>query len=171
MEKLIEIKVMSKSYASRFRSDKPWAVISVSTHRSEFARLSEDNRVGLLQLSFHDIANERISQTDAYRGLLFTKEQAKEVLDFVKEVLPQIEILLVHCEAGMSRSPAIAAAIAHVLWGPEADKVYFDKYIPNSFVYKTLLEVHYDNDEEKVEAFSRKAEERIYDENGWDCTE
>lgn len=37
-----------------FRSDRPWAAISISS-RDEFPDLSEENRVGLLRLVFEDI--------------------------------------------------------------------------------------------------------------------
>jgi predicted protein tyrosine phosphatase len=45
----------------------------------------------------------------------------------------------VHCDAGVSRSPAVAAALARVLKGDDAE--YFaGRYRPNTRVYRMLLE-------------------------------
>lgn len=140
MNKLINITVLPKGRAQEFTCDQPWAAISVSTDPSSFAKLSAENRLGLLQVSFWDI-----DQKNQHNGVNveFTTEQAKDILTFVQDMLPSIDSLLVHCEAGMSRSPAIAAAISNILWGSNADQVYFKKYTPNFFVYRKLLEAYY----------------------------
>jgi hypothetical protein len=71
----------------------------------------------------------------------FSCEQAMKVWQFVLRHLPEIERSLVHCDAGMSRSPAVAAAISKVLTGD--DSAFFGgRYRPNIRVYRTLLEAH-----------------------------
>ena len=44
-----------------------------------------------------------------------------------------------HCDAGKSRSPAVAAALARVLDGDDAH-FFGGRYTPNMRVYRTLLE-------------------------------
>ena len=52
----------------------------------------------------------------------------------------KVERSIVHCDAGKSRSPGVAAALARVLDGDDAS--YFGgRYTPNARVYRTLLEV------------------------------
>ena len=70
-----QFEVRSARNAEFFRSDRPWAAISI-TSGDEFPALSEDNRVGLLRLMFEDI-----TQPDTPRS--FTPAQAAEILDFV----------------------------------------------------------------------------------------
>jgi predicted protein tyrosine phosphatase len=160
---LKNIEVMSRNFAKMFKTDKPWAAISVSTRPEDFAVLSDVNRVDLLQLSFWDIANPESSDiSDLRRKNCFKKEQARQILDFVKRNESKIEILLVHCEAGASRSPGIAAAISKILWND--DEMYFKKYMPNGFVYKMILEEHFGTMVKVPEV-----QEKIYD--SIDCLE
>jgi|694.fasta_scaffold08002_4 predicted protein tyrosine phosphatase len=132
--KIIDIQVMSKSKAKQFKSDVAWAAISISSDEGMFADLNEDHRVDVLRLCFLDRNFEDPNN--------FTDLQANQIIDFTYEVLPKIECLLVHCEFGASRSPAVAAALAVSLWGPNTDRVYFKKYTPNTYVYNKILEAH-----------------------------
>lgn len=68
----------------------------------------------------------------------FQAEHAKQIINYVFEVLPKVDCLLVHCEAGTSRSPAIAAGISNILYGE--DNIYFENYNPNLLVYKKLIQ-------------------------------
>jgi protein-tyrosine phosphatase len=44
---------------------------------------------------------------------------------------------MVHCLAGVCRSPAVAAAISQIKYND--DSLYFDIYHPNTLVYNTML--------------------------------
>jgi predicted protein tyrosine phosphatase len=135
MNKIIDIEVLPKSKAKEFSSDNPWAAISVSSDPYQFADLQTENRAGLLQLCFLDRNFEDPSN--------FSAVQANQIIDFVFFTLPKIESLLIHCEAGVSRSPAIAAAVSVMLWGANTDRLYFKNYTPNTFVYNKLLETYH----------------------------
>lgn len=139
---LKNIVVKSKKYAQEFKSNEAWAAISVSTNPQEFANLNADNRVGLLQLSFEDSDLEQPFGEIPKRNL-FCKAHAEQVLAFIDEVWDKIDTLLVHCEAGLSRSPAIAAAVSCIKNGPETDKMYFVRYMPNRLVYRKILETKF----------------------------
>lgn len=134
MNKIIDIQVMPKSLAREFKSNVPWAAISVSSDPEFFANLEEENRQGLLQLCFLDV--------NLIHEASFKASHANQIIDFTFYMLPRIECLLVHCEAGVSRSPAIAAAISVMLWGENTDRIYFKNYTPNTFVYSKLLETY-----------------------------
>ena len=51
--------------------------------------------------------------------------------------------ILVHCDAGWSRSPAVAAALTKSLLGQD-DSHLFKAKSPNMLVYRTLLNVYYE---------------------------
>jgi hypothetical protein len=138
MKKIIDIQVRSREAAKEFVDDLPWAAISISTHSQGLPELQTKNRVGLLQLTFWDIDSEDLEKNKNS----FSKEDADKIINFVGDMLPKIECLLIHCEMGVSRSPAIAAALSHSLWGPETDKIYFKNYTPNMLVYRTLIETY-----------------------------
>lgn len=168
------IEVRSRKWAKEFVSDKPWAAISISTEKGDFPELKTENRVGLLRLSFWDISNPSFMQIETFDNKLFSKKQAKYILDFVAEVWPIADTLLVHCEAGLSRSPAIAAAISNIYLGDGTENDYFSRYMPNNFVFKTLIEVHYGVDSMAAlhakQLLAEKAYGDVLDEP-WDCRE
>lgn len=124
--------VRSARNAEFFRSDRPWAAIQI-TSGHEFHALSEDNRVGLLRLTFEDIAQADTPQS-------FTPALAAEILDFVTSVWDQAEAFLIHCDVGLSRSPAVAAALSRIHYGDDGQ--WFELDFPNRFVYEVLVETH-----------------------------
>jgi hypothetical protein len=129
------IKVLSRKDAANFTCEVPWAAISIASFPNEWPNLSEDNRVNLLQLYFFD---QTVPGEHA-----FTENHAKEIIRFVGEAWGKIDCLLVHCEAGLSRSPGVAAAIARIFQGEGQDAAYFKQYYPNYLVYKILLETYF----------------------------
>ncbi len=135
MDQTKQIVVQSVIGAHYFRSTVPWACISIVTEEDTWPKISEANRVGLLQLAFADIA---VVEGEEERA--FKEEHARKILDFVQEMWDKIEVLMVHCEEGNSRGPAVAAAISRIRFGE--DRTYFLPHMfwPNRLVYRVLLE-------------------------------
>ena len=124
--------VRSARNAEFFRSDRSWAAISITSGR-EHPVLSEANRVGLLRLVFDDITQPGTPQS-------FTPALAAEILNFVASVWDKAEMLLIHCDVGLSRSPAVAAALSRIYYGDDGQWLALD--FPNHLVYKLLVETH-----------------------------
>ncbi len=138
----MKIEVRSRVAASTFKSDVPWAAISISTYRDEFPKLSADNRQAILQVCFADVTKpEHIGRLDALVGKtgseFFAAGHAQEILVFVRHYR-DVDLLLVHCEQGYSRSPAVAAVVHQICIGPD-DQYFFQKFDPNRHVYQLLL--------------------------------
>lgn len=129
-----QIVVLSCIEAVDYYCESHWACISIATTEDEFVEIQRRRRRGLLQLAFADI-DQRV---DGYT--LFDTDHAHDILDFVTRHWDKVNTLMVHCEAGLSRSPAIAAAIARLKFG-EDHEFFAEPYIPNSLVYQTLLDV------------------------------
>ena len=123
--------------ATSFTCDLPWACVSIATPGSRWPTLSDVHRVGLLQIAFDD------KQSLAWGSLRehFQERHAHAILDFAQRYWPVIELLLVHCEAGTSRSPAVAAALSQVFLGHEGEFLLPHLYQPNHLVLHTLLDV------------------------------
>jgi predicted protein tyrosine phosphatase len=85
---------------------------------------------GVLRLKFRD----KVTGPD-----LFTRDQADQILAFVKEHTSSVEGFLVHCGAGLSRSHAIAAALAKGVFGQD-NIFHWLQGNPNQLVYDTLME-------------------------------
>ena len=67
---------------------------------------------------------------------IFTPAQAKKICAFVHRHKADVGAIVVHCEQGMSRSPAVAAAISDAL-GLDA-KRFWQLHTPNEYVYHTV---------------------------------
>lgn len=91
---------------------------------------------GVLRLAFDDV--EAIRRDTRGGRTPMTPAHAREIRAFLEERLEGVELIVVHCEAGVSRSPAVAAALWRWLEGTRGP--FFDRYRPNAHVYRTLAE-------------------------------
>jgi predicted protein tyrosine phosphatase len=115
--------------------EEPHAIISISSAPDDLARLPVNQATaGVLRLSFLD-ADQPSANTP--QETLFSPAQAAQVWDFLSP-RRNIARLVLHCDAGLSRSPAVAAAVSRVFCGDDAD--FFRRYSPNRLVYRRLLE-------------------------------
>ena len=133
----MEIFVYSRSGLDAARPHEvPHVVISITSSPDDVARLrSNRNCVGVLRVSFPDVETASEQHPES---ALFSREHADAIWSFVREHLSAIERVIVHCDAGMSRSPAVAAALARVLNGDDAE-FFGGRYRPNKRVYETML--------------------------------
>ena len=120
--------------------DVPHVVISITTTAEERARIPQSAECrGILRLWFPDAD----SAVDGYlEDDLFSTTHADRIWKFVLRHRPDISRVVLHCDAGMSRSPGVAAALAKILVGD--DSQFFTRYRPNMRVYRTLLEHYYE---------------------------
>lgn len=102
--------------------------------------VSEDN---ILRLSFYDLDKQL---TDKGKDLLiFNKDMALEIKSFIIghilacELKGAILSIVVHCEAGISRSAGCAGAIVKFFNG-DCSEFFKTPFIPNRLVFKTLLD-------------------------------
>lgn len=115
----------------------PHVIISITSGVEDVARLRTNEHCrGILRLSFPDadVASDRFTDAD-----LFSKHHARQVWDFVLRHRDAVKRVVVHCDAGISRSPAVAAALARALGGDDAE-FFAGKYQPNMRVYRLVLE-------------------------------
>jgi len=137
-----EIIVRSRTLAKEFFCDLPWACVSITTPGDGWPVLNKAKCMDVLQTQFYDAEFKRPEFEDKY---FFGSEQANQILDFVNGVWNKIDLFMVHCQAGISRSPAIAAAIAKIKYGNDTE--FFERYCPNSLVYSMLLRTATDRGE------------------------
>jgi predicted protein tyrosine phosphatase len=133
----MDIFVYSRSALEAARPHEvPHVIISITSNADDVAYVRPNNMCrGILRLSFVDaeIPSLLYDETD-----LFSQSQAAMVWTFVLQHLPEIQRILVHCDAGVSRSSGIAAALAKVLNDDDAE-FFGGRYLPNMRVYKILL--------------------------------
>ena len=117
----------------------PYVVISISDPKSPKPRIRKAaGLLGVVSLQFHDaepLPGERVP-----RGIVpMNKQQAEQIWTFLAKHRQQAGAIVVHCEYGMSRSPAVAIGIARVLGG---DASYIEAETqPNPFVMELVQSV------------------------------
>lgn len=117
--------------------ERPYAYLSISDHpdhKAESPLIDGENCKGCLQLSFMDNVDEDYE----FMGIPSIRdEQAKEIADFILSVWDIIEIFISQCEAGISRSAAVAKIIDDVMNGGAMD-INPPLYHPNPLVYAKI---------------------------------
>jgi hypothetical protein len=150
--KLGKVLCLNKMSAEKFKYDKAWACISIADHKHKPAvawgdwmihpELSSANRRGLLELEFTNADGETYK---TWRGEVcdcpnhFSKTQAKSIVSFVRKMWDEIDLLMVQCYDGGSRSRAVSAAILDV-YHPKFTHYLTDPFTPNQFIYHRLKE-------------------------------
>lgn len=89
-----------------------------------------------LDLRFHDIqtaVDEKLTSFDA--------SMADEILEFVNENINLADAIVVNCQAGISRSVAVASALSKIL--NHTDDQIFSHGLPNMLVYTTILDSYF----------------------------
>ncbi len=110
-----------------------YAVISIRDPGKHRAKVKA--QVGLrevLFLAFHDAEpSANFALPPEIRPI--TPAQGNEICNFVRKHQQTVGAFAVHCEQGMSRSPAVAAAICEAL-GLDG-KRFWQRHAPNRYVY------------------------------------
>lgn len=88
----------------------------------------------MLKLNFTDIPR-RVSNYKMFDGYI-----AQSIFAFVG-FYDKADVCLVHCHAGISRSPAVCAGLS-LHYNKKCDE-YFEKYVPNTLVFYRMIEQSY----------------------------
>lgn len=99
-----ELIVLSREDAESYEPRGKEICISISDPDAPAARVSS-RFAAVLRLHFDDVT-ERGEESD----ILFAEEHAREIRDFVAS-WPNASRVVVHCHAGVSRSPAVALGL------------------------------------------------------------
>ena len=85
----------------------------------------------------------RVSFDDVEKGQMncITKEDAQKILDFM-EKHNDVNNVIVHCEAGISRSAGVCAALMWIFNGSDMDIFSNPKFKPNMTAYRTVINTH-----------------------------
>jgi predicted protein tyrosine phosphatase len=109
-----------------------YIVISISDPGSRRPKVKKQSGLrGVLYLTFNDAEPPT---TDSM--VLFSPKQARQIVEFVASHQGGIGAVVVHCHQGMSRSPAVAAALCKAMGGDDSE--FWEIYSPNMHVYQMV---------------------------------
>lgn len=123
----------SRAGAESFSWPDPFAVISITDPGSDRAAMAQANLAGRINLQFWDLTLEPGDGRP-----IFTAKMARQVLDFVERDCGRAQLLLIHCEAGISRSTGLGNALGRVL-GLDVHHQNAPFLNPNLLVMRVLL--------------------------------
>ena len=121
-------------YCKAYHKEKT-AVISINTSWERPARIiktQENGVLAVLWLFFDDVTGGPNS---------FNEEHAENIIRFIDYWRDSVDILLVHCDAGISRSAAVCAAVKRYLGFDDMDIFNSKEYDPNQLVYTTIQKI------------------------------
>jgi predicted protein tyrosine phosphatase len=129
--------VLSRSLIEEYTPDDPYIVVSVTDPKLPEAALCDSPHCrGVLRLQFHDTGDYGQPLRD---NVVMTDADAQAILAFVG-AHGDAATIVCQCEAGMSRSAGIAAALSRIAHGD--DRWFFANFAPNRWVYRTIIDVH-----------------------------
>jgi len=110
----------------------PYIVVSIADADARPAKLIKGSGfIDAIYLHFDDTDPDY-----SFGRLPMTQEQAEKIWSFVQKNEPNVGTIVCHCLAGMSRSPAVAVALAEALY---EDATYLrDTFNYNKHVYETM---------------------------------
>lgn len=126
-------------------------MISMNSPELGPAKIPNNSKLlALLQIECHDVDYNEAGEITAQRGFVeyteikkFDKKMALDIIDFVLDHKPQL--VVVHCDAGLSRSPAVALALSEIFnKGARTPKMYAQSAVGgfglyNRHIYRTIL--------------------------------
>ena len=161
---MIDIRILNRKEAKKFSCeshDFKTAIISI-TDTDKADVIFEKNEVNgiraVLRLKFDDV------ERDYKNEHCITKEDAENIVKFVNKNKNKVDKFIVHCEAGVSRSAGVGAAIMKALNGDDWDVFKNPLKCPNMKCYRTVLNAFADAgyfDEDPMEEIKFKEETNI----------
>jgi predicted protein tyrosine phosphatase len=114
----------------------PYIVISIRDPGTPKPRIPRTSGLrGVLHVAFHDAEPAAGFRTPS-TIVSMKPAQARAIWKFVGRHKDEIGSIVCHCEGGMSRSPAVALALAEAL-GSRAEHIRAN-YQPNQYVYDLM---------------------------------
>ena len=111
----------------------------------------------VLYLRFHDVETDKPKSKEDVKGytieprgdlIPFNDNMAKEIIEFVLKYKDDIDLIVVHCDGGFSRSAGTALALSNILNNGKAEdyvKSINTLALYNRFVYNKIINVYYIN--------------------------
>lgn len=103
----LTVKIFSRAAVTQYRPGPKELLVSISGLEDAMADVSGYDAICRLTISIGPKGAE-----ESAASMFQTAEEARHLVDFLEEHARHAQTLVVQCQAGISRSPAVAAAIA-----------------------------------------------------------
>ncbi len=113
-------------------------------HKDKFIAILELNFLDITEENFYEFSYEEIEslKSTCPNPYPISTYQAELIINFLKKHINEINTLVIHCDEGISRSPAVAYVIAkYFLKDNNLAKEIQEKFFPNKTVINKLTEL------------------------------
>lgn len=138
---MFNVEVMNRNNAKRYsfqNHDIKSVIVSITDPDRPinlFERNSGNGIVNVLRLQFEDVCGNSPNA--------ITENDAQRIVEFVDKYVDNVDKVIVHCEAGQSRSAGVAAAILKYFTGDDTQIYDNPQYTPNSTCYTKVLQAFF----------------------------
>lgn len=138
----MDIKIMRKGQAISYVNSniyKKMGIISISSPKFKNPCFKETNNIlGIIYLKINDYRKHHLKKIK--NPCILTNKDVFKIKKFVDLLKNKIDELIIHCEAGISRSSAIACGISLYL-GKDDAWIWKGKYVPNDYIVELFNKV------------------------------
>lgn len=137
----MQFQVLNRKDAKAFsfkEHDYKTAIISITDVDKIGVIFSDNPNNGIraiLRLKFDDVERNFIKNQNC-----ITKEDGEAIVNFINKNKNKVDKIIVHCEAGVSRSAGVCAAIMKAINGDDWDIFNNPRFCPNMTCYRTVLD-------------------------------
>lgn len=134
---MIQVLIMSRQDAKKYsyqKHEKTSVVVSITDVESAFGGLNFSTTNGIkavLSLRFNDVELGQVGCIE--------KNDAEKIAKFALYWKDSVDLIIVHCEAGISRSAGVAAAILKFFNNDDEQIFKSPYYRPNMSCYRMVL--------------------------------
>ena len=119
----------------------PTLILSIHTYLDSEPRFLKEKIDNVVHVEFFEF-NDESSSLPVLHAM--TKDDAVRMVNTVKQYYDKVDQIIVHCDAGQSRSVGCIAAIKK--WYTNDDEEFF-RGTPNMYCYHLVLEEFFDQEE------------------------
>ena len=132
---MIQLQILPRIAVEERTASDDTLVISIVTPGIEHPKIYGEH---VFKFSFHDVAKEYFLEANDYRDEMWVRPMEYETAEGIVEVAManrDKKYWIIHCEAGISRSPGVAIGLARYLYmDPNLDKLIelypmYNKYV------------------------------------------
>lgn len=140
----MRVKIYSEMTVQSYAESAPHVLVSITSPDGDRPPLPDNPaREDVLWMQFHDVEDDgdtvsRWLRRNGVAPCFFNDAMALEVAKFIS-AHPDVEAVVVNCEAGVSRSSGLAAAVLKHKNGNDDQVMLDDRYHPNKLVYSKVL--------------------------------
>ena len=135
----MKFEVMSREKAKRMSFNpniEDCIIISITDVESEYNKFNDNSHIkAVCHIKFDDVEKGEVN--------CIVRKDAEKIIGFVNDYIAIVDKIIVHCEAGVSRSAGVCAALMQIINGSDSQIFDSPSYCPNMTCYRRILETYY----------------------------